>query len=51
MVGSVVDIGERKTLIGEECEVGRCRLGVKVGGGRGGADNGMLRNQWAGATW
>ncbi len=38
-----VDIGERKTLIGQECEVG-----VKVGGG--GADNGMLRNQWAGAT-
>lgn len=47
MVGSV-DIGERKTLIGQECEVGRCRLGVKVGGR--GADNGMLRNQWAGAT-
>lgn len=42
-----VDIGERKTLIGQECEVGRRRLGVKVGGG---ADNGMLRNQWAGAT-
>lgn len=44
VVGSV-DIGERNTLIGQECEVGRCRLGVKVGGG-GAADNDMLRNQW-----
>lgn len=43
-----VDNRKRYTLIGQECEVGRCRLGVKVGGR--GAENGMLRNQWAGAT-